>query len=422
MLTRSSKIYKKLQKRYSRKINLNLSRINKVLALLNNPHLNLPRPCNFIGSDGKYSTLTGVKYFLEADNKRVTTFTSPHLYDVRHRFYLNKNKYISTKMIEKLIKVVEKTRKELTLFEVLTCIYVLAAKKQKKIFASLVEAGLLFKGDSSRIWNKPRAQIITNINFQHAEWVKPRTLTEICKQKVGFLSKKSVIYVGKQKPNTLKIIKNILKKNPSKIVYPSNWHIRKKGNNYLYKSRKNIIPIKSKYIFSQGLLDSLGLAIHVSLEEFKIKKSTIIKTIPKIMFEGRIQYLKKGKLKKILKNNEKLLLDTCHSEASAENLYKYLKTLKEPIYGIWGMQKNKEPRKFIKKFKNIFKKVITVTIPNEPNAQKANILKKICLNNKLKAETSTNIIQAIKNCLGSKKKTIVIFGSNYLIGYVLSKN
>ena len=46
-----------------------------------------------------------------------------------------------------------------------------------------------------------------------------------------------------------------------------------------------------------------------------------------------------------------------------ETLYNYLKTLKEPIYGIWGMQKNKLPVQFIKSFNKIFKKLITVTIP-----------------------------------------------------------
>ena len=33
--------------------------------------------------------LTSLKYFLEADKKLTTTFTSPHLYDLRHRFWLN---------------------------------------------------------------------------------------------------------------------------------------------------------------------------------------------------------------------------------------------------------------------------------------------------------------------------------------------
>ena len=86
------------------------------------------------------------------------------------------------------------------------------------------------------------------------------------------------------------------------------------------------------------------------------------------------------------------------------------------------MQKNKMPEKFIKRFKNIFKKIVTLTIPNEPNALNANELKKICLKNKYKTESSTDIVQAIKKCSNFEKKTIVILGSNYLIGHVLSKN
>ena len=64
----------------------------------------------------------------------------------------------------------------------------------------------------------------------------------------------------------------------------------------------------------------------------------------------------------------------------------------------------------------------TVTIPNEPNALGANELKKICLKNKYKTESSADIFQAIKKCSNFEKKTIVVLGSNYLIGHVLSKN
>ena len=90
----SKKIYKKLQKRYSRRINLDLSRIKKVLQKLDNPHYQLDNIINVIGSDGKNSFLTSLKYFLEADKRKVNTFTSPHLYDVRHRFWLG-NRFIS---------------------------------------------------------------------------------------------------------------------------------------------------------------------------------------------------------------------------------------------------------------------------------------------------------------------------------------
>jgi len=419
MLSPSIALYKNLQKRYSRRVNLDLGRIQKALTALAFPHLDLHLPINILGSDGKMSTLTSLKYFLEAHKKNITTFTSPHLYDVRHRFWL-KNKYITLKEIKKYIKVIESTGLQLTLFELLTCIYVLAAKKTKKIHYHLVEAGLLFKKDSTNLWPEPKAQIITHINFQHQDWVKPQTLTEICNQKLSSLSQNTTIYIAKQQPKTLKIIKSILKKNKSKKVYSSQFSVKKIKNYYFYKDQKYKILIRSNSIHSEGLINNLALSIKIALD-FGVPKKTIVKTIPKIQFEGRVQYLSKGKLKKLLKPEEKLLVDGCHSMASAKNLYNYLKTLNEPIYGIWGMQKNKLPELFIKSFKNIFDKVITLTIPNEHNAIKAEKLKLIA-QKYMPADKAPNIQTALKKLSSKGKKTIVVFGSLYLIGDVLNKN
>jgi dihydrofolate synthase/folylpolyglutamate synthase len=419
MLSLSTNLYKDLQKRYSRRINLDLDRIQKVLTELGFPHLELNNPINILGSDGKMSTLTSLKYFFEANNKKVTTFTSPHLYDVRHRFWL-KNKFINLNQIKKYTKLVEATGLQLTLFELLTCVYVLAARDEKNIDYHLVEAGLLFKKDSTNLWHEPKAQIVTNINYQHQDWVKPQTLAEICRQKLDSLSQNTTIYVAKQKPKTLKIIKNILKNNKSKKIFASSFKIKKIKDHYVYKDPKNTIPIQTSHIHSEGLINNLGLAIKVALD-FGVPKKIITKTIPKIQFEGRLQYLTKGKFKKLLKKEEKLLIDGCHSMASAENLYNYLKTLKEPIYGIWGMQKNKLPEQFIKSFKKIFKKLVTVPIPNEPNALSEVELKNIG-QKYMPTVAAKNVTSALRQISNSEKKTIVIFGSLYLIGDVLSKN
>ena len=188
----SKKLYQKLQKQYSRRINLDLGRIKNVLGKLRNPENELNNVINIIGSDGKNSVLTSLKYFLEANKKKVNTFTSPHLYDIRQRFWLG-NRFISLKEIKKYKNVIEKTRQKLTLFELLTCIYILAATKTDYDSYNLLESGLLFKKDSTNLWSYPLAQIATNINYQHQEWVHPKTITEICRQKVGSLSKKTKI-------------------------------------------------------------------------------------------------------------------------------------------------------------------------------------------------------------------------------------
>ena len=417
----SSEIYyNKLQKKYSRKINLDRKRIFKVLKKLKFPHLNLKKPINLIGSDGKYTTGINLLNFIEANKKNTTFFQSPHLVSVCHRFRLKK-KFINLNQIQKYEDIIDKTRLKLTLFEALTMIYLLAANDQKKIDYNICEAGAGFEADSTNLWEVPEAQIITNINLQHLDLFKVKTLEEVVKIKVGYLSKNTKIYIGKQTPKVLKIIKKILKKNTSKITYPSTWKIIKSKNKYSYKDRKNTIPIKSRYIHSEGLLNNLGLAIKVALD-FNIAPSIIKKTIPKINYEGRMQYVNKGKLRKYLNKNEELLLDGAHSNTSGKNLFNYLKTIKLPIYCVWGMQKNKVPDEFLKEFKGIFKKIITVKIPNEPNSCSAKQLMNIANDQNYNVEIAKGIKQALHTLSSKEKKLIVVMGSLYWVGSVLKEN
>ncbi len=414
----SKKLYQSLQKQYSRRINLDLSRIKKVLKKLNNPEKQLNNVINIIGSDGKNSVLTSLKYFIEANNQKVNSFTSPHLYDVRQRFWLG-NRFISTKEIKKYKKVIEKTKQKLTLFELLTCIYLLAARNTDPNSYNLVESGLLFKKDSTNLWSYPIAQVVTNINYQHQEWVFPKTITEICRQKVGYLSKNTNIYTGKQKSKTSKIIKKILKKNNSKKITYGLWKIINKNNKKYYQDKKNLINLTSKYINSDGLWENVGLAIKVALD-LGIDAKIIKKTLSKIQFIGRVQFVK-GKLTKNLKNT-RLLVDGCHSDESTKNLANYLKKFKIPIYAIWGCLKNKNPDKLIKNFNGIFKKVVTIKIPGEPSAMNSFDLFKLAKKNNFKTIESKNLKDALKKTSTKEKKIVVIFGSLYLVGHALSMN
>tara|TARA_B100001029_G_C15037773_1_gene441380 strand:+ start:1126 stop:1668 length:543 start_codon:yes stop_codon:yes gene_type:complete len=180
-----------------------------------------------------------------------------------------------------------------------------------------------------------------------------------------------------------------------------------------------LIRLESKYINSEGLWQNVGLAIKVALN-LGVSKKKIKKTIPKIQFEGRVQFIK-GKLTKNLKKT-KILVDGCHSDESSKNLAKYLKKLKLPIYSIWGSLKNKNPDKLIQNFRGIFKKVITLKIPNEPNAMSSFDLCKIAKKNNFKSSECKNIKDALKQIPPKEKKIIVIFGSLYLVGNALSIN
>ena len=92
----------------------------------------------------------------------------------------------------------------------------------------------------------------------------------------------------------------------------------KKGNTYYYQDRKFKIKLNTKNVYSKGMFENVCLAIKVALD-LNINKKTIQKTCH-YSFEGRFQYLNKGKIKNKLNVNEIVMIDGAHATADAKNL------------------------------------------------------------------------------------------------------
>ena len=332
-MSQSISLYKQLanHKLFNKTINFDLKRIKSVLKKLGNPEKKLNNIINFLGSSGKFTTLHSVKCFIEANKKTTTTYISPSLKDIKERFWMG-DRYLSHQEIKQSITSIAKLKVPLTIFEVLTVVYIINASKQNTDY-HLVEAGALFDKDSTNVFDFPFAQVIVNINKQHLNFLKKKTLNEVVYQKVGFLSNFTQIYVGKQRPDVLKKIKRNLKNNKSKINYPNSWKLIRENKHFFYKDNKNKIRLNNKDVHSKGLLENLCHAIKIALD-LKIEKKVIDKTIPRISFEGRFQYLKKGKIKDKLYKNEQIMLDGAHAETDAENLANYLRNIKITKYAI----------------------------------------------------------------------------------------
>ena len=421
MSSQSIKLYNLLanHKLFNKSVKFGLKRIRLALKLLDHPERKLNNVINILGESGKFTTLWTLKSFIEANNQTVSTFISPSLQDIRERFYV-KNRYLTYKEIKDTIKKIEKLKIPLSVFEVLFLIYVINASK-KNVDYSLCEVGALFRLDATNVFDFPLAQVVTNINLQHKIFLKKKTLNEIIQEDVGYLSNFTNIYIGKQTPYVLKKVKEYLNKNKSKIHYPNSWKVSKKNQFYYYYDKKINIKLDAKNVHSKGMFENISHAIKIALD-LKISKKVIEKTLPKLSFPGRYNYLKKGKIKKLLHRNEMIMIDGAHSPADSANLYNYLKTVKLPKYGIWAMTKNKEPDLFIRQFKNIFEKIVTMPIDDENNTEPAIKLNKIALKNKFNSEVSKSLIEALKKITSKKKKLIVCFGSLYNCGNILNKN
>ena len=420
MSSQSIKLYKRLAKSKIVKniINFDLTRIKTVLFKLGNPEKKLRNVINIIGSDGKYSLLTSLKYFLEANNYRVSSYTSPSLRTIRERFWMGNN-FLSYKNISKTLKLIEKQNIKLTIFEVLTVIFIVNAAEENNDY-NLIEAGALFAKDSTNIFSFPLMQVIVNINKQHLNFVKKKTIDEIIRQKVAFLSNFSRIYIGKQSNKNLKTIKYYLRGNTSEINYPNKWNVIIKGKRLMYSDKINKISLDKTNINTFGLKNNLALAIKIALD-LGISQEIINKTLPKIKLQARAEYITKGKLVKKIHKNEKILVDGCHSFVSGKNLANYLRGINVKKIGIWSMSKNKNPGEFIKNFKNIFDKLFIIPLMDGSNIATSELYHAAKKYN-FKVKVVKNIKSAIEQSSNKEKKIICILGSLYLCGDFLKIN
>ena len=234
-MSQSINLYNQLAKNklFNKSINFDLKRIKLVLKKLDHPEKKLKNVINIIGSDGKYSLLTSLKYFIEANKQTTSAFISPSLKNIKERFWMGDN-YLNYEDIRKTIRLIESLKTKLTVFEVLTLIFIINAAEKNNDY-NLVEAGALFAKDSTNVFDFPKVQAVVNINKQHLNFLKKKTLNEVIDQKTGFLSNFTNIYIGKQQSRVLKRVKQNLENNYSNQFYSNDWSLIKKKVTFILR-------------------------------------------------------------------------------------------------------------------------------------------------------------------------------------------
>ena len=234
----------------------------------------------------------------------------------------------------------------------------------------------------------------------------------------------SNIVVAKQSSDKITecIKKNISNNSANKYYYKENYDFVVKENNFFYYEDKyGGLKIPKPNLNGQFQIENASTAIATLriLEDIKIQDQHIINGIQKANNIARLEEIKSGKLKDLVKNN-KLILDSSHNPGGAKVLNDYLQTLECNKHIIIGMMANKDHEKYISYFKDI-SSLTTIDIPNQPNAISGKDLKdkfKIIPN----VQYKDNIEQAIKSISLKENDLIIITGSLYLCGEFLNLN
>ena len=174
-------------------------------------------------------------------------------------------------------------------------------------------------------------------------------------------------------------------------------------------------------LIGQFQLENVSTAIATlrAIKDLNIKDDHIKNGITQIESIARLQEIKSGKLKELVKNNT-LIVSGDHNEDGARVLNEYLKSLNFNKHIILGMMANKDHLKYISYFKDI-SSITTVDIPNQKNS-----ISGIDLKNKISSQINANYEKSIEKAIQSislqDNDIIVITGSLYLAGEVLNLN
>lgn len=190
--------------------NFGLQRIEYLMQLLGDPHRKL-RVIHIGGTNGKGSTAMMVASVLEAAGYRVGLFTSPHLDSYAERYLINRTPISEQKLAELISRVkplleqmVRDGQEHPTEFEVCTAICFLYFFEEKVDFLVL-EVGLGGAIDSTNIIPAPLAAVITNIAFDHMDYLG-NTIQEIATVKAGIIKQGGHAVTAALDPEAITVI------------------------------------------------------------------------------------------------------------------------------------------------------------------------------------------------------------------------
>ena len=286
----------------------------QLAALAGHPQDRL-RFIHVAGTNGKGSTCAMLESIYRAAGLRVGLFTSPHLVSFRERIQVNRQ-LISEDDVVRLVEELQPLLKQFsadhhpTFFEVVT-IMALEFFAEQKCDLVIWETGLGGRLDATNIV-KPLASIITNIQFDHQQWLGD-TLEKIAAEKAGVIKPGVPVITAAEEPEALAVIEKTAREKNAPLTnagQASSLSPSQKTKK-LETGATPVLPLPGEH---QKLNAALALATVETLQsEIPVSVVAIRTGLETVNWPGRLQRV-------TLLNGQCILLDGAHNVAGAKVL------------------------------------------------------------------------------------------------------
>ncbi len=413
--------------------NLGLSRTEKLLEHLGNPHKKL-KCVHIAGTNGKGSITVMLSTMLKEAGYKVGMYTSPYLEEFEERIQIDGVNIPKPDLAEAVTQVAEAVDKVLkegydnpTEFEIITCAMFYYFYKMKVDYA-VIEVGLGGRLDSTNVLTSGNGfgtlvSVIASVSYDHMK-ILGNTLGEIAHEKAGIIKENIPLVLYPQEPEAGQVIEETALKMNSKIINVNKNSVAYENElnpmnsdftqSIVVKSNKDTYHIKLSLLGQHQLLNC-ATAIYAAEQlieagAVKLKKSSIESALSKVKWPGRLEVMSKEPF---------IVIDGAHNidgiTKLTDSVKKYFKYNKMIL--ILGILADKQIDAMIGQIAPMADKIITVS-PHSSRAESSDKLKDAILNYNRNCENIDDYEKALKKAVSYMQKgdLLLISGSLYMIG------
>ena len=421
MTQTSDAILERMMALHPKIIDLTLDRVWRLLAALENPQEALPPVIHIAGTNGKGSTQSMIRAGLEAMDKCVHAYTSPHLARFHERIRLAGELISEDYLTEVLDECYAKNGGiDITYFEITTCAALLAFARTPADY-TLLEVGLGGRLDATNVIT-PELSVITPVSIDHEQFLG-NTLAKIAGEKAGIIKRGVPVVVGPQQDEALDVIESKANSLGAPILaYGQHWHVFKERDRLVFQDETGLLDLPLPALLGDHQIQNAGAAL-AALRYLGADEAACEAAMTQATWPARMQRLKTGPLVESAASAE-LWLDGGHNAAAGEALAALLGALpKRETHLICGMLNTKDVSGYLRPLATQAASLTAVSIPGEANTLSAEDTAAAAESVDLTAHEAASVQAALDAILAKAPDArVLICGSLYLAGNILREN
>ncbi len=401
-------------------VKLGLENITKFLNRIDNPQASF-KGIHVAGTNGKGSVASIIESILVAGGYKVGKFTSPHLYDFKERFHINKQKVSEESIADFIGAHAEYIKASRTTFFETCTGFAFDTFRREKVDFGVVEVGLGGRLDATTLIN-PLLTLITKIAFDHTKTLGD-TIAKIAYEKCGIIKKGIPLVSAAIDPEAIAVIENIAaeRKAPLTFLKPDDMisAIEMSANEMGFSFSANSVPPVhySGNLVGYHQAENYALALmaveQLRKQGFELSDENVRQGMKDVFWPARLQYVT---------GEPSLIFDCAHNPDGFRKLVRSIQAIypDRKFVLLIGMLRRPDYPEIFDELRKIGKKIV-FTVPDHDRAPIPEALAHEAVEARLNFTLIPRVLEAYNYARGivDRDDVLIIAGSHFSVGEIM---